>query len=390
MKSESIRINELRVAAIICAFNEEDIISDTIASLIDGGLDVYLLDDRSTDNTVLNSARHFGRGLRGIIQINLDQQRKEYSQRRNLMAVQRFALHLDYDWFVYVDADEIRLGPWESKNLRDSIAVVDEAGYDLINFKVYNFRPTQDNGGHDSFESSMSYYESAGNFDLRQIKAWKRDDRIDFSTHAGHYPTTEATKRLYPTRFILKHYPIRSKAHFKKKVIEERAKLFSKDELAIGWHIQYNQLLKDSEFEIWSKEGLVRFEVSYERKDLLQEALVCQRLTFLAHDGQFTPELSFRKNTLQVLALLLPSLQINSTKFVDHVNKAVSTRNQLLSFSELPPEILHHDTIQNKCLYTLAAIDYLEGRPHLITALRSLHSGSHWLRMQEIADGFRM
>jgi hypothetical protein len=45
-------------------------------------------------------------------------------------------------------------------------------------------------------------------------------------------------RRVYPFKFLLKHYPIRSHAHGRRKVVHERRARRNHAERALGWHQQ--------------------------------------------------------------------------------------------------------------------------------------------------------
>ena len=55
-----------RVTAIIATFNEGDIISRVIGHLVENGVDVYLIDNHSTDDTVEKASGWVGHGLLDI------------------------------------------------------------------------------------------------------------------------------------------------------------------------------------------------------------------------------------------------------------------------------------------------------------------------------------
>ncbi len=62
-------------------------------------------------------------------------------------------------------------------------------------------------------------------YDHLQIRCWKKTDRIDLAAtggHDAHFPS----RSVFPLRFILRHYPIRSQAHGERKVFEERQNRF--------------------------------------------------------------------------------------------------------------------------------------------------------------------
>jgi hypothetical protein len=46
---------------------------------------------------------------------------------------------------------------------------------------------------------------------------------------------------VYPFKFLLRHYPIRSQAHGERKVLVDRAPRWSPEERALGWHRQYEE-----------------------------------------------------------------------------------------------------------------------------------------------------
>ena len=52
-----------RVIALLAAYNEEDVIASVIGHLADNGVDVYLIDNRSTDGTVSEARKWLGKGL---------------------------------------------------------------------------------------------------------------------------------------------------------------------------------------------------------------------------------------------------------------------------------------------------------------------------------------
>jgi glycosyltransferase involved in cell wall biosynthesis len=56
----------IRVIALLASYNEERFIAGCLENLIGQGLQVYLIDNESTDNTVAIAERYAGRGLIGI------------------------------------------------------------------------------------------------------------------------------------------------------------------------------------------------------------------------------------------------------------------------------------------------------------------------------------
>ena len=58
--------SDFSVVAIVAAFNEADVIGPVVGDLIDQGLQVYVLDDGSTDGTVAAVEPLVGRGVLAI------------------------------------------------------------------------------------------------------------------------------------------------------------------------------------------------------------------------------------------------------------------------------------------------------------------------------------
>jgi cellulose synthase/poly-beta-1,6-N-acetylglucosamine synthase-like glycosyltransferase len=58
--------DSFRILAIVPTYNEEDIIESTIRDTIPQGLEVYLIDNWSTDRTYSLARRFEGRGLVGL------------------------------------------------------------------------------------------------------------------------------------------------------------------------------------------------------------------------------------------------------------------------------------------------------------------------------------
>ena len=62
----------------------------------------------------------------------------------------------------------------------------------------------------------------------------------------GHVAIIDRPK-LFPIRFILKHYSVRSIEQGTKKILSERIARYSQEEKKHGWHIQYDQHSRDAQ-----------------------------------------------------------------------------------------------------------------------------------------------
>jgi hypothetical protein len=281
------RANELAVntperpfsaLAIMPAFNEADVVFHAIGALVAEGVDVYLLDHESTDETVEAATPWLGRGLVAIESFPGDsgyaaRNRTEMVWRDILARVAEVSGEIPADWYLFVNADEFREAPFTGTTLRDGLREVDELGFNAVNFELADFRPTpEDVFVEGDVRLALGHYEPPGSYDELQVKAWKRRTRpVDLVSHGGHDVLFEG-KRVFPVPFILRHYPIRSAAHGTRKVLAERIARFAAEERADGWHVQYDRYVDGAEF-LHARETLVRWDGDRFRAELLARVL---------------------------------------------------------------------------------------------------------------------
>src|SRR5438552_2587016 len=110
----------MHVVAVVAAYNEARFIRSCLEDLIAQGIEVYLLDNASTDETVAIAEKYLGRGLAAIEHCPRDGQ---YSWRPLLQRKERIVSTVSADWFMHVDADEIRrCPPHLGRSLPDAFA----------------------------------------------------------------------------------------------------------------------------------------------------------------------------------------------------------------------------------------------------------------------------
>jgi glycosyltransferase involved in cell wall biosynthesis len=234
-----------RVVAIVPTYNEADIIEHTVRYLLQDGIGVYVLDNWSTDATPEIAARL---PLVGLERFPPSGPSTTYDLRRILGRVEQIAADLDADWVILHDADERRHGPWPEVGLRQALYMVERRGFTCIDHITLTFWPTLGAPVYDGtrdVEEVLTWFEfsdHAGHF--HQRRAWKRlpGERVDLASTAGHDVQFEG-RRVFPYRFLLKHYPIRSQAHGERKVLAERRPRWNAAERAFGWHAQYDELV---------------------------------------------------------------------------------------------------------------------------------------------------
>jgi hypothetical protein len=240
----------LSIVAIVAAYNEADVIEPVVRDLIVNGVSVYFIDDGSTDDTARLVEPLVGHGVVAIERIGPPpgDDARTFAWERLLRRKAQLAAELDADWFIHHDADEFREGPWSGIPLEEAIRRVDTFGYNAIDFANLDFWPT-----HDHFEpgtdvrASFPFYAEAAPHDRIQIRCWKKTLRVDLASSGGHDAQFE-NRRVFPIRFISRHYPIRGQAHGERKVFKERRERFSTVERARNWHVQYDAIPEGASF----------------------------------------------------------------------------------------------------------------------------------------------
>jgi glycosyl transferase family 2 len=243
---------DFSVVAIIAAYNEADIIGQVVRALIEQGVGVYVLDDGSTDGTVAAVEPFVGNGVIGIERRMLAGTPAGapavFEWARILHRKAQLASELAADWFIHHDADEFRESPWAHLSLRDAVRQVDALGYNAIDFASLDFWPDHDRfRPGDDVREAFTRHGAQKSYDRVQIRCWKKAADVDLASTGGH-EARFAERRVFPVRFILRHYPIRGQAHGERKVFRERQRRFLEQERAQGWHVQYDQLREGASF----------------------------------------------------------------------------------------------------------------------------------------------
>jgi glycosyltransferase involved in cell wall biosynthesis len=269
------QLSPVKVLAIVIAYNEEDIIKHSIEHLLKQGIDVHLVDNWSTDTTY-SQAEQLSKQYDNLTYERFPKKKPKihkYEWGRLLGRVEEIAEASKHDWIIHNDADEFRDSPWKHLSMKEAIIVVNDLGYNVIDFTVLDFRPTKD-----GYDGSVSPEDFFLDFDplahpsyLDQIKCWKNVGRVNLSDSGGHHVVFD-NQKIFPLKFLSKHYPLRSKTQASKKIFKERKPNFLSSEREKGWHTQYDTY-KETERFIWSKDELVEFNEGTFYSEFIMERL---------------------------------------------------------------------------------------------------------------------
>ncbi|MDA8313860.1 MAG: glycosyltransferase family 2 protein [Actinomycetota bacterium] len=271
---------EFDVLAIVTTFNEADVVGDLLARLRADGIRVHLIDNWSTDATfdIASSRAASDPGI-AVERFPSGAPPAYFELEKLLIRVEDAAHRSGADWVVHHDADEVRQSPWPDVSLRRALWCVEQFGFNCIDHVVMNFRPVDERWqGTGDLQAAFEWFEFGDHHAaFRQQKAWKPQPvPVRFAATGGHDAAFPG-RRVFPYRFLLRHYPIRSAAHGRRKVLVERQGRFSPAEREKGWHVHYDAYSERSTFR-WTPGSLHRFTTLED----LDRRLLVERLSAAA------------------------------------------------------------------------------------------------------------
>lgn len=248
--------------AIIAAYNEADIIDETVEDFIGQGCDVTIIDNWSDDGTwqrsqalvakfggAVTAERFPAAGLHGK------------SEWRQLLA-RKAALAARHPgrWILHADADEHWRSPFAGSTVATTLGLAQAYGANRVRFNIINFRPTDDRGSGGAHGAALDHFgfgDHAMHFMLR--RAWLQGaETVDLATTGGHSADFAGVVD-FPYRLLIKHYPVRSQEQGARKIFHDRVARWSDHEREVlGWHSHYNAVAGARDL-VWDKAGLHRF-----------------------------------------------------------------------------------------------------------------------------------
>lgn len=247
----------MRIIGMIFVYNEADIVGSVIEHLLSQGIELVILDNGSTDDSYEISTRYIGKGVLSVERLVTER----FECGLILETLYEMALKHKPDWTLLSSADEFHESPYPDLTLREAIETEDQQGYNLIQFNNFEFLPTEQD--RDSLETDVrkqvKYY--TWNDDC-QFHCWKVCEGITVRDGCGHYPVfpKNAKVKVSPTKYVLRHYRIRSYQHGLKKIFVERLPRYPEEERKKGWHVHYDKFGRDEKFFIIDSRNLNKYE----------------------------------------------------------------------------------------------------------------------------------
>lgn len=236
--------SSFRVAAVMTAFNEADIVRPSIERLIDQGIDVYLIDNWSDDGTAAAVEDLLGRGLLRIDRFPLEGRPDFYDWTGLLRHVEEVAAELPHDWIIHHDVDQRRESSLRGVTYRDMLWTAQRWGCNAVDHTILEFRPTDDDfvDGTEPSEH-LRYFEFVpAAATATHVQAWRNlGEVVDLHSSGGHDVSFEG-RAVFPLNQVLRHYPVRSQRHGERKVFRDRKPRYSVQEMDRGWHYHYARL----------------------------------------------------------------------------------------------------------------------------------------------------
>lgn len=226
--------SKMRILAILAVRNEAQYIRRCLEHLRRNEIDVVLIDNDSSDETLKIASSFRSLGLIDIIRFPYP---GFYDWVGILELKQALSQQYHYDWFLHVDADEMHFSPTVDQTLRTAILEVDKLGYSAIDFNEFVFVPIdpEEDYSYRNYDEEMRYYYYFCRPGQHRINAWKKNAEIDLVSSGGH-DARFPRRRLYPKKFTMKHFIFLSHDHAQRKY---STRVFSAYEVnSLGWHKQ--------------------------------------------------------------------------------------------------------------------------------------------------------
>lgn len=222
----------MRVVAILATFNEERFIAPCLENLFRQGIEAYLIDNGSTDNTVAIAGSYLGKGLVAIEKFPND---GTFRWSSLLKRKEELANTIEADWFMHVDADEIFPSPRPGITLAEVFGEIERQGFNAVNFIQFTFIPTIETPDHEhaQFIETMRWYYPFVPASPHLIRAWKQPSSSIELARSGGHQISFPSLHLCPESLPMRHYHFLSVPHAIRKYVLRH---YDRAEVKNGWH----------------------------------------------------------------------------------------------------------------------------------------------------------
>jgi glycosyltransferase involved in cell wall biosynthesis len=246
----------MKIQVYMPVFNEVDILPHTLRHLDEQGVTVHVLDGWSTDGSYEYCVpRALGNTGLSVERFPAEGPDPIQNCTAILKRIEDLAADSDADWCMYSDADEWRRSCVPGQTLADTLQALPLAAT-AVDFRVYQFYCvdgswTEPRGcmvDHGvgrvwvdpvSPERHFQHYDQADYISrIPNRKLWKNVGRVQLA--GGGHEVVFPGMRVYPQKFVMKHYPFRTPAQAKAK-IETRLARRCAEEHTKGWGVHYDQ-----------------------------------------------------------------------------------------------------------------------------------------------------
>ena len=246
---------DFRVVAVMHVYNERDIIISSLKHLISQGIEIYVVDNWSTDGTYEMVQSLIGRGVVQVERFPNPRPAEAHSFElsNQLKRTEALSKMLDANWFIHYDADEIRESPWSQLTLRDAIYYVEQCGFNAIDHTVIEFFPVDDSYQPETDTCSyFQYYKfSDRQGDFSRINAWKNTGQTISLAHMAGHDVKFDGRRVFPYKFLFRHYRFRTPEQAAIKIRDRQTQTNIRDRLR-GWNIMYDHLDASDEQKLFA------------------------------------------------------------------------------------------------------------------------------------------
>ncbi len=249
----------MRILATITVRNESAYIAKCLAYHIGQGIEMIVIDNGSTDDTVKKCEAFLGKGLRKIIDLPY---KGHFDLTEILEKEAEIQQESGADWLIHLDADEILQCRRRNEKLADAIARVDRKGFNAIHFDEFVFLPEDEKVNYwgKDYLKEMCYYYYFHKMHHNRLIAFKKEF-IGVNIASGGHRLEGKKVKVFPKSFYLRHYIGLSADHLHQKYA---ARTFAPSDLAKGWHTNRKHLDKVS-FDLPPLEKLETYPASFLR-----------------------------------------------------------------------------------------------------------------------------